>query len=672
MTTPKLSGRWRLVVAFAVFALVAAACGDDDATTTTAAPGATTTTAGTGTTTATTLPPAEGFVYRTGIFQDTTTDNYWAYLDPQSTVWNAYVLGPTKPALFGINLPGLELTNDVAASDDPGTAVADGDGFSVEVAIRDDANWSDGTPITADDVVFTAETVRDLALGGNWVSSYQWAPEDGSTLGLTAVTAVDAKTVKFTWNMMPGLAIWPHGPGLGPIMPMHFWGDVVTAAAGSEDPAEALYAASGIGDPSGGPTVFDSREAGAFARVLANDNYYDNGREVVSGGVTYTTGPFMSEQTFELYSDQSAAVLALKNADVDFLYNPLGLQRGLQDQITGDPNLTAVVNATNGFRYLAFNLRREPTSKQGFRDALAFMIDKEYVATSVLQGVAFPLYATLPEGNTNWYNEEVAGAMATIYTDASTDVRHDGDPFVDLGDDADDPADDTTYTATGSEARLHLAVAALKADGFSWPEGQEPDYATGAIVPGTGILLDGAPVKDLTILSPGPGYDPLRATYSLIIAQALKDLGFDATAFPTDFNVLVNAVFVPDDAGELDFDMFLLGWSLGSPALPTYHESFWAGKNDTLVNDGNNNTGFNDPDFNALVEDFNAAQTFEEAYDIMWEMEAILFEKKPYIVLFDTGILEAYRSAAVSFPFTDTLSGLQFGNGFPGVVGSAA
>lgn len=663
MTTPKLSGRWRLVVAFAVFALVAAACGDDDATTTTAAPGATTTTAGTGTTTATTQPPAEGFVYRTGIFQDTTTDNYWAYLDPQSTVWNAYVLGPTKPALFGINLPGLELTNDVAASDDPGTASADGDGFSVEVAIRDDAVWSDGTPITAGDIVFTAETVRDLGLGGNWVSSYQWAPEDGSTLGLTAVTAVDDKTVKFTWNMMPGLAIWPHGPGLGPIMPAHFWGDVVAAAAGSEDPAEALYAASGIGDPSGGPTVFDSREAGAFARTVANDNYYDNGREVVSGGVTYSTGPFMSEQTFELYSDQSAAVLALRNGDVDFLYNPLGLQRGLQDQITGDPNLTAVVNATNGFRYLAFNLRREPTSNQGFRDALAFMIDKEYVATSVLQGVAFPLYATLPEGNTNWYNEEVAGAMAATYTEAVAETRHDGEPFVD--------ADGEAYVPTNAESRLHLAVAALKANGFTWA-GSEPDYATGAIVPGTDILLNGAPVQELTILSPGPGYDPLRATYSLIIAQALKDLGFDATAFPTDFNVLVNAVFVPDDAGELDFDMFLLGWSLGSPALPTYHESFWAGKNDTLVNDGNNNTGFNDPDFNALVEEFNAAQTFEEAYDIMWEMEAILFEKKPYIVLFDTGILEAYRSAAVSFPFTDTLSGLQFGNGFPGVVGSAA
>jgi ABC-type transport system substrate-binding protein len=528
--------------------------------------------------------------------------------------------------------------------------------------MRMDAVWSDGEPITAQDVVFTAETVRDLGLGGGWVDSYQWAPEDNSTLGLTAVEAIDDHTVKFTWNKLPGLAIWPFGPGLGAIMPSHFWASTVEEAKASADPAEVLYGASGIGDPSGGPTIFDSREPGAFTKTVANTNYYDKGREITSGGVTYPTGPFISAQVYSVYGDQSAGVLALKAGDVDYLYNPLGLQRGLQSQIVGDENLTSVVNPTNGFRYLAFNMRRAPMSKQGFRDAVAFMTDKEYVANSVLQGVAFPLYATVPEGNVNWYDADKADAYQASITDLSLDTRWDGTPFLD--------ADGNPYTATGTEARVHAAVMALMNDGFSWPDGQTPDFADNAIVPGSGIMLDGTTVQPLTILAPGPGYDPLRATYSLILAQELKDLGFDATAYPTDFNVLVNAVFVPNDAGELDYDMFLLGWSLGNPAFPTYHESFFAGKNDTLINDGNNNTGFNDPDFNALVEEYNAATTIADAKDIMWQMEDILFAKKPYIVLFDTGILEAYRSASIAFPFTDTLGGLQFGNGFSGVVAS--
>ena len=717
----------RLITVFAALALVVSACSDDDAvdttegttattTATTAAPTTTTeavtttvadtteTTVAEETTTTTTEAPgpevtyvnacqpdvaystepyvgavptaAGGDIYRTGIFQDTTTDNFWAYMDPQSTVWNAYVLAPTKPALFVSNLPGLELDSDLAASADPGVAAADGDAFSVTVAIRDDAVWSDGTPITANDIVFTADTVCQFALGGNWVANYQWAQVDADTgeakldpstgtpaLGLTAVEAIDDYTVKFTWSANPGLAIWPYSVGTAAIMPQNMWQAVVEEAKASEDPAEVLYGAAGVTDPSGGPMVFAGREVGAFANTVANDAFYDSGDVYTSGGVEITNGPYVASQTYELYGDQSAAVLALKAGEVDYLYNPLGLQRGLLDQITGDDDLTSIVNATNGFRYLAFNTRRDPMARQGFRDALAFMIDKEYVTGSVLQNVAFPLYATVPEGNVTWYNAELADAWQASIVDLALDTRWDGEPFAD--------ADGVAYTATGTEARVHAAVMALMADGFSWPAGQEPGFADNAVVPGKGIMLDGEPVQPLTILSPGPGYDPLRATYSLFIAQAAKDLGFDATAYPTDFNVLVNAVFVPDDEGELDFDMFLLGWSLGDPALPTYHESFWAGKNDTLVNDGNNNTGFNDPDFNALVEEFNAAQTFADAYDIMWQMETILFEKKPYILLFDTGIIEAYRSASIAYPFTTTLSGLQFGNGFSGLVAAA-
>ena len=45
--------------------------------------------------------------------------------------------------------------------------------------------------------------------------------------------------------------------------------------------------------------------------------------------------------------------------------------------------------------------------------------------------------------------------------------------------------------------------------------------------------------------------------------------------------------------------------------------------------------------------------------------------EKPYILLFDTGILEFYRPANVNFPFTDTLSGLQFLSGLQGFVQAA-
>ena len=39
-------------------------------------------------------------VYQLGISADMTTTNYWAYLGPDGTIWNLYVLGGSKPSLY--------------------------------------------------------------------------------------------------------------------------------------------------------------------------------------------------------------------------------------------------------------------------------------------------------------------------------------------------------------------------------------------------------------------------------------------------------------------------------------------------------------------------------------------------------------------------------------------
>ncbi|MGQ0849494.1 MAG: ABC transporter substrate-binding protein [Actinomycetota bacterium] len=638
--------RWRWLAIIAVFAIIAAACQTGGGATTTAAPGEepTATTAGEEPTETTAAPSAEGFTYRMGIFQDTTTDNYWAYLDPQSTVWNQYVLSPTKPTLYTVNFPGIELDNDVAASAEVPLGAAEGDGWAVEVPMRDDAVWSDGTPITAGDVIFTFQTVRDLALGGNWLSAYPLPnPDDDAVIGLTDVVAVDDHTVKFVFNHQPGLAVWPHQIGTqGPIMPAHVWADAVEAARASADPAAALYGTVATGlDVSGGSMVFVERQEGAFARNVANETFYDTGREITSGDVTYTVGPYNNEAVFSLYGGQDAAVLALKAGEVDYLLNPLGMQRGLLQQVQGDETLTAVVNPTNGFRYLAFNLRKEPMSIPAFRDALALMIDKEFMANNVLQGVAFPLYATVPEGNTKWYNTEAAEQIGSQYAGKSTTDR------------------------------LAEAIALLKGAGFAWEVEPVMDEAGRTVIAGSGITLNGNAIPEIEILAPGPGYDPLRATYSIWIETWLNQLGFEAEANPTDFGALVDRVYTPTENNELDYDMFILGWSLGSPAFPTYHYDFFYGPNDTLLNGGNNAPGFHSEAFDGLAEQFQASQSEEEAFDLMWQMEEVIATEKPYILLFDTGILEFYRHANVEFPFTETLSGLQFLSGPQSTVTAA-
>ena len=222
------------------------------------------------------------FTYKLAIFSDPTTDNPWAYLDTEGDVWNQYVLSPAIPSLYGSTFPSYTVVPNLAADVEPPLGALDGDNWVIDVGIRNDVVWSDGSAITAHDVAFTFNTVKDLAMGGNFFQMYPLAREDDpdtedneGAQGLISVEALDDHTVRYTWSQQPGLAQWQFGTAQAAIFQKAFWGPHVEAANGADD----LYAVSGEGAPSGGSTVFDQREPGAFARTVANPNPNDPGAQ---------------------------------------------------------------------------------------------------------------------------------------------------------------------------------------------------------------------------------------------------------------------------------------------------------------------------------------------------------------------------------------------------------
>ncbi len=648
-----------LVALLLAFALVAAACDDGGEDTTTTAGEVTETTAapeGGETTEATEAPSVEGFTYTVGMTSDITSGSYWDFVGPGSTVYMSYVHNATKPTMFDIAYPGIVVAPDVAAGL-PAEAVQEGDVWTVTQPIRDDYTWSDGSALTAADVVFTFETVRDAELGAGWITGYPYTEE--SSPRLVNVEAVDDYTVKYTFDSKPGAAIWPHEVGVsGPIMPKSVWEPIVTEAMSSEDPAAILYGTDGseVGDLSGGPVIYAGREEGAFVENIKNENYANTGfthtfwndgsyaqnDELYYGqgggdiSVHYTEGPYLDRTAFSIYGDQAAAMLALANGEIDYWINPLGVSPGLRQQGLESENLTAVVNPTNGFRYLAFNMRKSPGKFLGFRQAMAYF-DKENLANNVLQGVAFPLYVLVPEGNRAWYNEEVAEEISSRYVGLSTNER------------------------------LAAAYAALEADGFTWQTPAEFDDDGNMISPGVGIIdPEGNLVPELEIMAPSATYDPLRHTASLWLEDWAENLGIPAKANPTDFNTIVAAIW----AGEgivPTFDMYILGWSLGNPAWPTYHEGFFHSRWFPEDNLGDNAPGYSNPEFDALADQMKSETDFDAAYDAVWQMERMLADELPYVVLFDTPITEFYNNS-LKYPFTGSLSGIQFQDGLQGTV----
>jgi len=648
----------RLFVLVAILALVATACGDAGTSTPATSDGSNASDAPASAPASddpgTSEPPASAGAggdlgtYTLGTFQDVTTDNVWNYLDTAGlTVWNGYFLGPTTAAAYEISSPGLEFVPSLAAGELEPT-VEEGESWIGTITLRDDILWSDGETITAEDFAFTWQTAVDFALTAGWQDAV-----DSDVI--TAVEAVDDVTLKVTFNTQPGLAQW--GPGTGimnmPVMPEHFWGPIVEAAADTEDPRTTLIAESGAEAPAAGGTVYADRQEGSFAATSSNENYFDAGAEVTSGDASWTEGPYADDFQFPLYGGQEAAVLALADGEVDLLLNPLGMQRGFQDQVAENEDLTAVVNPTNGFRFLAFNHTRAPMSDPAFRDALAALIDKEFVTGNLLQGVAFPLYVILPEGNTAWYNEEIATELA--------DVGY-----------ADSFFGEAEGTGTFTDMRRATAIGLLTEAGYTWetaPGFDDPateDEVERAAEPGEGFTFvagegiigpDGAAIEQLDLITPTASYDPLRATFGNYISGVALEMGIPIVSIPTDFNKIVADVFATDPDDDLvytsPFDMFILGYSLGDAAFPTFHNSFYGTGGDS------NNTQYSNDDFDAASDAFNATQSLEEAFDLMWEMERFVARDKPHIPLFDTGILEFYNNR-VSYPFTETLSGLQF------------
>lgn len=621
-------------------------------------------------------------VYRIALFEDPVSLNYWNYLGPGSSVWTQYILTGQAASLFSLSDQRFQFVPSLAKAIPE--IVDNGDGtYSITVEMVEDATWSDGEPVTAEDVVFTHNTCKDLQLTQNWPNA---CSPNGADV---AAEVVDTYTVKYTFlDQAPSLGTWQAGIALAPILPKHYWEPVVNEARAfiegvtapeaerpedceaedlSEEDAAAceawaaydeafenarktLYEADATGAPYFGGYTTDQFEPGAFVQRTMNANYYFKGAEIIEyedgtwvlkhpngtvyqlygnaeGEETlhYTSGPYSPNIIFSIYGSQDAAFLALANGEVDYVLNPLGLTRGLKEQALKGENIKVYTNADYGMYYLAFNMRKEPTSLYEFRQAIDIILDKEFVVNNVLQGTVFPMYSTMPPGNGFWYNPDVP----------------------------------KPYVGMTREERVNEAVRVLKEAGWSWDSEPYWDNDLQDVVPGEGLKMpNGELMPEQTILGPGPAYDPIRATFNQWIGEWARELGMPIKSELTGFNTILGPVFI-----DANFDMYILGWSLGNVAFPDYFEAFWHSRNDTAVSGNYNTPGFNNPEYDALIDEFMTTADLDRAREIIFQAQVILADQRPYIPLFYKQT-EDLASARVIYPYTETLGGIEAQAGF--------
>jgi peptide/nickel transport system substrate-binding protein len=530
------------------------------------------------------------FTYRVGVLAGVSTDNFWAFYGEQPSVWNSYILGPTKPALFKVDPSSSELTPELAlASAEPRE---ESDRWFVELELRADFAWSDGEPVTAGDVAFTYRTVRSLDLDGSWATSFPPS--------ILSVDAISDFELQIEFAGRPSLAVWPHAFGTAPIMAEHVWAEGVAVASATE-----LYEQSGARDVYGGPLSL----ADVSENLIVS---------VANPGYPLETSPDTVE--YQVFDDEGSLVQALLDAQIDAVLTPKGLSAESRRMAEAGESITVEVNPANGVRYLGFNLERQPMSDKAFREALALLLDRTSLVESIGDGSQVA-NSFVRESNAVWYDRETASTIQALYS---------GD----------------------LDTRLTRAIDGLVEAGYTW-ETKPGISEEGSVSAGTGLLIEGVPPAPLTILTAGDSYDPARPEYVEEIASTLGLLGFDVRPVVTDFDTVVDLTFSDPDDGPRQYDMYFLGWTLGSPALPDYYRPLFAPDGPM------NNTGYASASFNGALQSYESATTPDQARGHLWAMEQILADDLPYLLLYTTEIVEAYRSDRVEYDIQGNIGGIQ-------------
>ena len=141
-------------------------------------------------------------VWRIGIFEDVTTHNFFNILGPGQTAWNFYAFLNRYPSLYGLSDQRFDWV-PMLADGFPGPFTEEGDFVTATVTMKQGPVWSDGQPITAEDIAShpAPPSMRHWLgtdpLGRDVMSQLMSSARSEFALGLIAaiVTVVIATTI---------------------------------------------------------------------------------------------------------------------------------------------------------------------------------------------------------------------------------------------------------------------------------------------------------------------------------------------------------------------------------------------------------------------------------------------------------------------------------------------
>ena len=241
--------------------------------------------------------------------------------------------------------------------------------------LRRDVKWHDDYPFTADDVVFTYETM---------INPKTPAPFKEGFLLVKEAKALDKYTVRIRYDKPYARAVETWGTTM---LPKHLLQSFADAGTLRESPQNSLPVGTG-------PYRFQEWKPGEKVVLVANPDYYE-GR------------PYLSRIVYRVIPSQATIFLELKANGVDYVNTLTGIQYARQTEYP------AFRKAYRKFRYpgdnytfLGFNLKDPRFADKRVRQAFAHAIDKQELIDGVRLGLAHEANGPMRPGT--WaYTEDV-------------------------------------------------------------------------------------------------------------------------------------------------------------------------------------------------------------------------------------------------------------------------
>lgn len=434
------------------------------------------------------------------------------------------------------------------------------DGMTWTITIRDGVTWHDGTPLTAEDVAFTYNTIIDNGVG----SFIDYFPNVDSIEATDDTTLVWKATEP---TIAPVIPPWVY------ILPKHIWEPL-----GSYNDMKNFE---NFPDTVGtGPFQLTEYVRGETWTLTKNEDYWAG-------------EPTIDEIIVRKFNNEEAMVSALKSGEIDYTDS---LSVNLFNSLEGEEGITTHVGAATGFDQMSFNMCDPETTQTNYcvknpgtghpalrdpvvRQAISKVIDRDTLVERVLGGYGEPGTTIVPPFAAQWHTPPTSDTQA--------------------------------YDPAGAATMLEEA-------GYVDTDGD-----------GVRETPDGEPMRFRFFLRSESDENQKSGEF---IADWLTDLGIETEITVGSTDELTDIWY------EHDFDLYIWGW--GPDPDPDFILSTYTSGQCGVWSD----TCYSNPEYDELYDEQQVATTVEGRQQIVADMQGIVYDDVPEVVLYYNNGLEAYRS----------------------------